>query len=135
MSRFAENEVLQRHVQAARQVFDEVVLVDGQHKAVCVWPLRLLPPFDLEATSLVIGFSKVAADAYPRVPPRDFYVSDQLRYDGRRLRDFHVSWAPEGYAQLCMEEMEGWLPEFDDLVTLVQMIFVRLHAITPADLE
>ena len=73
------------------------------------------------------------SDDYPESPPGVYgsalYVPSDLRYRGRKPRDLHDWSGPASWAWWCYEDVDGWDPCKDDLITFLEM--VRAHMTDP----
>jgi hypothetical protein len=112
------------------------VLIQDGHRAGVLTRIPLSEPFNVRSSDLFLEFNDAAARIYPQAPPTRVFVTSKLRFEGRRLKDHHrnTSLAELGFAWLCFSRID-WDPNKDDLVTMIDVVWLRLHALTPDDLE
>ena len=101
--------------------------LDDWCRFVVVERVRLPPGYNLRDTSLLI---ELPSD-YPASPPgignNRVFVSPNLTFYGRKLRDVHPEHRPRltdpfgGWAWFCYQSIR-WHPLVDDLITFVEMV-------------
>ena len=110
-----------RHLEVLSVAY--VVSISDDHRWLLIQNFRLPPGFSRNETGVLL---EVPTD-YPFSPPAVgssmLYLPPNLRFKGRRLRDFHAEVNPGwgNWGWFCYEDIR-WDPHRDDLVRFLEMV-------------
>ena len=119
--------ILERHLIALSNVYVVDISSDCQTIIIRDWN----PPPGYQRARINLRLE--LPDDYPVSPPgahgSALYVPVGLRYRGKKPKDLHEELGPAGWAWWCYENVNGWDPCRDDLITFFEML--RAHMTDP----
>lgn len=117
---------LGRHLRELSRAF--VLWIEEEYEFVVVCGMKLPPGYNRAETQLLIEIPQDYPLSPPGVGADRVYLSPDLRFKRRKLKDLHTGTTPSFYtpgfgpwAWFCYERVE-WSPSRDGLVTFVEMV-------------
>lgn len=96
------------------------IVVDDGYDSMIVRNFNLPPGYNRGQIPIKLTIPSRYPECAPGVGNSKLYVPDDLRYMGRKPRDFHDNYS-DGWAWWCYESIE-WNPCRDNLITFFEML-------------
>ncbi len=123
------------HAAALGEMFGpENVRVGEQCSSIMITNLPLPAGWNRPSTNMLILIPPDYPTSPPGPLPNGAYLSLGLRYHGQEPPDYHekIAVAEQGWAWICYEDVSGWDPRQDDLLTFISMVFARVTEEIPS---
>lgn len=104
------------------------VAVNDDYSSLIVKNFNLPPGYNRGQIPVLLNLPTDYPESPPGVGNAKVYVPDDLRYNGRKPKDFHDGVGPDGWAWWCYEWI-AWNPNRDNLVTFFELL--RAHMTNP----
>lgn len=104
------------------------VAVDDDYSSLVVKNFNLPPGYNFSQIPIMLNLPTSYPESSPGIGSSQVYVPDNLRYKGRKPKDFHEYSGPAGWAWWCYEWI-NWKPGKDNLITFFEML--RAHMTNP----
>jgi hypothetical protein len=104
------------------------VALDDDLKSLRVGDFNLPLGYNYDSISILLRIPKQYPEEPPGVGDARVFVPNNLRYKGRKPKDFHDDCGPKGWAWWCYLWID-WDPCRDNLITFFELL--RAHLTNP----